>query len=385
MIEALGAPAAPAPVEARTTSTDTLHGASFDEALTAKVAEAERPETPPADTAEPPTEAQQAQAAMLLMLALANVAPAAQPSVAASTETTPETHPVGAVPAQTVSMAPAETVPLAQAQPVEAAEAAIPVEGEPQTEAELPADFAKLLEAMPKAEVKETVKPITPQRAQTEAAPLTASTETPPNAPPVALPQKHSPPEAAKATAAERGQESPPPAFGTVTAPHLQHTEPARLAEAQLKTTAPMNVEINADALRTQIAGPVETLWRTGESAMRLQLNPESLGRIELQVTSNAAGTQVRIITDLPVTGSLIERHIHELRDSLTQSGLNVSELSVNVGHSGTDAHRGQAFAWQGRRWETVAAAPKLNEPVLAELNLPPTRLIGGSHIDYRI
>jgi hypothetical protein len=369
MIDVIGVPATPAPAEARTTSTETQATASFGEVLAQAQVEL------PAEAELVPTEAEQALAATTLMLALATVTvePAAE-------------LPEGDQAAPALTAATAAPYPAAQSAvaptPAELPAAADGVEpahseraDQPEKKAAIP--FGALLgEGAPAASAE--VPPAGVSAPQADAA--LAPTASQPAAGGVAVSGREPPPRATPVVERERAAVAPAIIH---TAPHTPTPEPARLAEAQLNTSP----RVGAEVVWPQIVGQVETLLRSGESSMRVQLQPESLGRIELQVTANASGMHVRITTDLPLTGGLIERHLPDLRDALTQSGLTVSGLSVNVGGDGAEAQRQpNPFAGQPRPLAGRFPAEVENDRSLsAEMLRVPARPASGSQVDFRI
>jgi flagellar hook-length control protein FliK len=394
MIDVIGVPATPAPAEARTTSTETRATASFGEVLAQAQVEL------PAEAELVPTEAEQALAATTLMLALATVTvePAAElpeggqaaPALTAATAAPYPAAQSAVAPTPAELPAAAEGVEPAHSERADQPEkkAAIPFaallgEGAPAASAEAPPAGVSAPQLKPATERPEPVKvapSATPAAPTPQADAALAPTLPQPAAEGVAVSGREPPPGPAPVAERDRAPSAPPAMH---TAPHTPTPEPARLAEAQLKTSP----RVSAEVVWPQIVGQVETLLRSGESSMRVQLQPESLGRIELQVTANASGMHVRITTDLPLTGGLIERHLPDLRDALTQAGLTVSGLSVNVGGDGAEAQRQpNPFAGQPRPLAGRLPAEVENDGSLsAEMMRVPARPASGSQVDFRI
>jgi flagellar hook-length control protein FliK len=93
--------------------------------------------------------------------------------------------------------------------------------------------------------------------------------------------------------------------------------EPARLAEAQ-----------STEVLR-QISRQIAGSSQTGSQTIRIQLHPEDLGQIELRITSSSQGTQVSLIADQAATGKLLETHITQLKQTLTDAGIQMANVHV--------------------------------------------------------
>jgi flagellar hook-length control protein FliK len=117
--------------------------------------------------------------------------------------------------------------------------------------------------------------------------------------------------------------------------------EPARLTEAH-----PTTIKIPESAVLVQVERALESLGdsTTTPNSVRLQLQPESLGRIELRVTHGEHGLRVTLTAENAATGQLLERRLDDLRQTLVASGVEVSGLSVSVGHGQADA---RSFFWQ--------------------------------------
>lgn len=161
------------------------------------------------------------------------------------------------------------------------------------------------------------------------------------------------------------------------TPPTSSLLEPARLAEAS-EPTAPTTPP---EVVLPQVVRGVETLSRSGQTTLHVHLQPEALGRIDLHLTTGAEGVRVTMTADLPATGSLLQQHLVDLRETLAASGLNVAGLSVGLGqHQG-----GAAFAWQ-QAWSAPRNAAAVNSasPAQAGLDVMPA-ISDGARVDYRI
>jgi flagellar hook-length control protein FliK len=119
------------------------------------------------------------------------------------------------------------------------------------------------------------------------------------------------------------------------------NSEPARLTEAH-----PTTIKIPESAVLVQVGRALESLGdsTTMPNSVRVQLQPESLGRIELRVTHGEHGLRVTLTAENAATGQLLERRLDDLRQTLVASGVEVSGLSVSVGNGQADA---RSFLWQ--------------------------------------
>jgi hypothetical protein len=105
---------------------------------------------------------------------------------------------------------------------------------------------------------------------------------------------------------------------GLETSP-TQSMEPARLAEAQ-----------NTDMLG-QITRQMDGLIQSGRNSIRIQLNPQDLGQIELKITSTHQGVGVTMIAENHATGKLLENQMNQLRQSLTDAGIQIANLHIGT------------------------------------------------------
>lgn len=119
--------------------------------------------------------------------------------------------------------------------------------------------------------------------------------------------------------------ESPPQEAANIGAVQYQELdvqvkEPARLAEAR------------SPEVISQVTKGIDLLSRSERQTLRIQLHPENLGKIEIRLSSGSEGVTVKLNTDTPATGILLERSLSELRTSLADAGVNLASLSVNSG-----------------------------------------------------
>jgi flagellar hook-length control protein FliK len=132
-----------------------------------------------------------------------------------------------------------------------------------------------------------------------------------------------------------------------------------------------------------QVLRGVESLVRSGANSMHLQLYPEALGRIDIQVTTNADGLRVTLTADSVAAGGLLQQHLSDLRQSLSESGLSIQALSVGIGQGQGGQ---QMSAWQ-RPPQTAGfmAAAHSQTAAAPEPALTPARAGAGTRVDYRI
>jgi flagellar hook-length control protein FliK len=123
-------------------------------------------------------------------------------------------------------------------------------------------------------------------------------------------------------------------------------TESAKTVSTGTHATDPVGATRTQEAeWVNQVVGNVQTMSKNGQTTMRLQLYPEDLGRIDLRLTSSSDGIQVTINADQVATGRLIETKLDTLRQTLTDAGLQV--LNLSVGQSSVQDQSNQTSQWQ--------------------------------------
>jgi flagellar hook-length control protein FliK len=132
-----------------------------------------------------------------------------------------------------------------------------------------------------------------------------------------------------------------------------------------------------------QITDQMKVQNKSGETSIRMQLNPRELGAIEVKMTHNAQGVSVSFITEQSSTGQLLESQVSQLRQSLKDAGVQLTNLNISQHHQphqeGGSFKQGQPFVPNPRRDVPQAEA-------LLEERMRPQR-IGSltSEIDYLI
>jgi flagellar hook-length control protein FliK len=123
-----------------------------------------------------------------------------------------------------------------------------------------------------------------------------------------------------------RTQEVPRPADSK------EDTIPTEVATSPLADSAAEGMQFNEitgpDPI-AQISSSVEELLENRQPQVRLQLRPEHLGGIKIELTRSEEGLQVSIQADSQQTAQLLTQHLDELETSLTQNGVQLQNLTV--------------------------------------------------------
>jgi flagellar hook-length control protein FliK len=130
-----------------------------------------------------------------------------------------------------------------------------------------------------------------------------------------------------------------------------------------------------------KISHEVIELAREQGKSMRIQIQPENMGKIDLRLVSNSDGMRIVMTTEIPATGKLLESHMDQLQRQLADAGVSISGMSVNSqGTQGQSANTSQNQSLQGLNRTTLPIFQQEAEsisPVAVQVSL--------SGLDYRV
>ncbi len=308
-------------------------------------------------TVDPDALTDQANVAALVQLAqiVAPPAPAANPETSAQTQpnlTSPTAPTTTAIPASPVTVDLPQTgqqFPVeGQAEPTgnKAAasfslpEAKTPAPTAPQTQP-APHTQASAVPAtgqQPPLAKPAPAVPVAPNGPTAES----TSTNQPPAAPQMSAAQPQTRPEFTVAQPQPAAEAVDPPSVRpqtTVEQPSVQ-TAPATgpvvpavqtANTAAAPAAAPQTPEIPA---LQQIVESVKVIRQHGETEVRLQLRPESLGQVTVQLHMSGSDVSVRLLADTAHAHSLIQENLPQLKAAFAAQGLQVQSLNIDLGHN---------------------------------------------------
>jgi len=79
---------------------------------------------------------------------------------------------------------------------------------------------------------------------------------------------------------------------------------------------------------------------KNGRSLIKINLKPESLGHLRIQISTENNQVAVRIITEVPMVKEMIESNLNQLRTDLQNQGLEIEKFDVHVDHGSTQNDR---------------------------------------------
>lgn len=153
---------------------------------------------------------------------------------------------------------------------------------------------------------------------------------------------------------------------------------------AQEEVAAPRELMTN---IVDQVVNHIRIRVLPQTTSMELQLNPESLGRVNLNVTSNNGLATATLTVQNEVAKEALESQLTVLRENLESHGLKVDSVEVNVSEFGfknpEDSDHGQykQKKSQGKKFRYDVAEESEIEEVTTET--AGDRLVGDSMVDY--
>ena len=97
-----------------------------------------------------------------------------------------------------------------------------------------------------------------------------------------------------------------------------------RLSSALQRTTE--------DNVMNQLTGKMQHLVRSGETEIRIQLRPESLGEVKLAIRMEGDVVAARIQVENQQVKQIVESNLQLLKDALAEQNLQAGSFEVNVG-----------------------------------------------------
>ena len=160
---------------------------------------------------------------------------------------------------------------------------------------------------------------------------------------------------------------------------HLSKLENSnRLAEGSQRSLASQTMN--------QIVQKAVLLNNNGQHTVQIDLKPDFLGHIRMQIITESQQVAVRIVAELPIVKDMLESNLNQLRAELQAQGLEVDELDVSVAHDSRAEEDRYQKAAEARR----ARALKNNDiPTDGDANAQADRRAGHHHgmvqsaIDY--
>lgn len=163
-----------------------------------------------------------------------------------------------------------------------------------------------------------------------------------------------------------------------------------RLAEAVVKgsvgTEAPVNFQ-DIYSIAEQIIDQVKINIRPDSTSMEIQLYPEQLGKVDLQVTSKNGVMTAQLTTRNEIAKEAIESQMQVLRETMEAQGIKVENIEVTVAEFGfrqndgdTDGQTQQQNSHNRSRH--IIGGEIEDEPVYSDMT-EALKELNGNSVDY--
>ena len=121
--------------------------------------------------------------------------------------------------------------------------------------------------------------------------------------------------------------------------------EAATAAKGRDTAAAPVKTDVF-----DQIVQRTAVHLKNDQGEIRIDLKPEFLGHVRLQIVTENQQVTVRILTELPMVRDMIEGNIQQLKSDLQQQGLQVERVEVAVADDPRQQPGRQAWTGAGRK-----------------------------------
>lgn len=103
-------------------------------------------------------------------------------------------------------------------------------------------------------------------------------------------------------------------------------------------TVMPKGEVVNPRVVLEQIVDKIKVSSIENEAIMNIQLKPEHLGKLSMEVVSNQGIMTAKITVENEKTKLMLEQNIESLKENLEDKGLVIQELEVAIGHNQSES-----------------------------------------------
>ena len=150
------------------------------------------------------------------------------------------------------------------------------------------------------------------------------------------------------------------------------------LGETAQASAADFGETVDTEMIMRQITDYIRVQNNTNVSEIEMQLHPESLGTVNLQLTASKEGViTANFFTENEAVKAALETQITSLRENLEQQGFKVDAVEVAVGNyqQNAEAQTGEERGQQQETSEDVRRAARLRRINLGELTEEDTEI----------
>ncbi|MBI3817982.1 MAG: flagellar hook-length control protein FliK [Planctomycetes bacterium] len=117
-------------------------------------------------------------------------------------------------------------------------------------------------------------------------------------------------------------------------------TPPASAASQTPLANAMESMRENVNETAASIVRQISLHLRAGASELRLRLDPPGLGELRIRFVYEAGKVRARVRTELESTASLVRERSDELRASMREAGIHITDLDIGAGNAGARERR---------------------------------------------
>lgn len=174
--------------------------------------------------------------------------------------------------------------------------------------------------------------------------------------------------ESKAAKMAAQDESAEPPEQVTKATSQVQEQKPAAVVlnqgggqlEQRLNDTTltlQRDAETGSQPVMKPIIEGMRLVQRESRTEMSIQLQPESLGKLNLKVSVENGLVTAKLVAESHSVGRLIESSLGQLKQSLQEQGLRFDRIEVSVGNTSAQADTGQQFSrqYQSQSWGNQA------------------------------
>lgn len=121
--------------------------------------------------------------------------------------------------------------------------------------------------------------------------------------------------------------------------------------------------ELHQQVVEDMVAN-ISMIHEKGESRVHMQLIPEHLGKLIIQLTNQDGNMTARIFAETSYARDMIENNFDQLKESLTAKGVNITQLEVYVGKDPEAYEKQREFQHQMNKGKRKKASIQDNESV---------------------
>ena len=111
----------------------------------------------------------------------------------------------------------------------------------------------------------------------------------------------------------------------------------------QFQSIEKQSSDVKASMATEQISTQLKASIDSGKDVIKIQLQPENLGKVDVRIVRGNDGMQLYFTSDTPSTTRMLQASLNQLHQSLMEAGVKVGNMSVSYqGNQGQQQNNGQ-------------------------------------------